>query len=312
MHLQAGIASAILILCLPGLHLPGLENEAAAQPVLNAAGRPDPTNTIWTPNVVYGHTGEVDLQLNLAQPPDSPGVVHPCIVIIHGGAWRAGNRTMHDDLARELAARGFVAATISYRFCPQFTFPAQVEDAKCAVRFLRAHAEKFGIDSDHIGAIGFSAGAHLAMMLGTLDPGDGMEGDGGWADQPSKVQAVVSFFGPTDFGLEYPPESVRLVNDFIGGTIEKKRAQYQLASPAAHVDRGDAPMLLFQGTMDPLVPWEQATHMADVLTRAGVTGRVELLLGKGHGWMGPELVHDLEAGAAFFDEKLKVAPKRIP
>lgn len=312
MRLQAGIVSVIVGLCLPGLLLRGLEQQAAAQPALSAVARPDPTNTIWTPDIVYGQTGDVELQLNLAQPPDSPDVVHPCIVIIHGGAWRAGSRTMHDDLARELAARGYVAATISYRFCPQYVFPAQVEDAKCAVRFLRAHADEYGIDADHIGAIGFSAGAHLAMMLGTLDPGDGMEGDGGWGDHSSKVQAVVSFFGPTDFGLEYPPESVRLVNDFIGGTIEEMPGQYQRASPAAHVDAGDAPMMLFQGTRDNLVPWEQATHMAGMLTRAGVPGRVELLLGKGHGWMGPELIRSLEEGVVFFDEKLKVAPKPVP
>ncbi len=281
-------------------------------PVLSAAARPDPTNTLWTPDIVYGQGDGMELQLNLAQPPDSPEVVHPCVVIIHGGAWRAGNRAMHDDLARELAARGYVAATISYRFCPQFTFPAQVEDAKCAVRFLRAHAEEYGIDAERIGAIGFSAGAHLAMMLGTLDADAGMEGDGGWADQSSKVQAVVAFFGPTDLLAEYPAESVRLVSDFIGGSIEDKPAAYQLASPIAHVDRGDAPMMLFQGTRDNLVPWTQATSMADALTKAGVTGRVELLIGKPHGWLGPELIRTLEEGVVFFNEQLKPAAAPTP
>lgn len=281
-------------------------------PALSAPARPDPTNTLWTSDVVYGRAGDVELQLNLAQPPDSPEVIHPCVVIIHGGAWRAGNRAMHDELARELAARGYVAATISYRFCPQFTFPAQVEDAKCAVRFLRAHAEQYGIDAERIGAIGFSAGAHLAMMLGTLDADAGMEGDGGWAGQSSKVQAVVAFFGPTDLLAEYPAESVRLVSDFIGGSIEDKPGAYQLASPIAHVNRGDAPMMLFQGTKDNLVPWTQATSMADALSKAGVTGRVELLIGKAHGWLGPELIRTLEEGVAFFDEVLNGTAKSLP
>lgn len=290
---------------------------ALSEPVASATTRtreprPDPTNTIWKPDITFGRGGEVELQLNLAQPPDDSGAPYPCIVIIHGGAWRAGSRVMHDDLARELAARGYVAASISYRFCPQYVFPAQVEDAKCAVRFLRAHAGDYGIDPERIGAIGFSAGAHLSMMLGTLDAEDGMEGDGGWADQPSKVQAVVSFFGPTEFRTEFPAETSRLVSDFLGGGPEEKPAAYQLASPIAHVNRGDAPMMLFQGTVDNLVLWTQATSMAEALTRARVEGRVELLVGKGHGWMGPELIRTLEEAVEFFDGHLKVETKRIP
>jgi acetyl esterase/lipase len=180
------------------------------------------------------------------------------------------------------------------------------------VRYLRAHADEYNIDSDHIGAIGFSAGAHLSMMLGVLDAEDGMEGEGGWAHQSSKVQAVVSFFGPTEFRTDFPAESSRLVSDFLGGLPEENPAAYQLASPLAHVNRGDAPMMLFQGTQDNLVLWTQATSMAEALTRARVDGRVELLVGKGHGWMGPELLRTLEEAVAFFDAYLKVEPKRIP
>jgi len=265
----------------------------------------------WLPDLVYGKGGDADLLLNLAQP-EADGAVHPGIVIIHGGAWRAGNRRMHDELARELAKRGYVAATVSYRFCPQYTFPAQVEDVKCAVRFLRAHADEYHLDPQRIGAIGFSAGAHLSMMLGTLDADAGLEGEGGWADQSSKVQAVVSFFGPTDFVSAFPEESSRLVSDFLGGTQQEQPAAYQLASPISHVNRGDAPMMLFQGTLDNLVRWTQATRMAEALTQAGVSGRVELLIGKGHGWMGPELIRTLEGAVGFFDEHLKVAPKPSP
>lgn len=317
MSIPIWIASLPLIAMAPHPAASRVDDSTATSTVTTVAAThreldPDPTGTIWTPDIVYGHTGDVDLQLDLAQPPDSKAGPFPCIVIIHGGAWRAGNRTMHDDLARELAARGYVAATISYRFCPEYVFPAQVEDAKCAVRYLRAHAEKYHIDPDRFGAIGFSAGAHLAMMLGTLDAEDGMEGDGGWANQPSKVQAVVSFFGPTDFVPTMPEGSSRLVVDFLGGTAAEKPEAYREASPVSHVNKGDAPMFLLQGTADNLVPWQHATRMAEALTKAGVPGRVELLVGQRHGWMGAEFRRTLEEGVLFFDDQLKAATKSIP
>ncbi len=265
----------------------------------------------WTPDITYGKGGGLDLELNLARPAES-GQSHPGIVIIHGGAWRAGHRRMHDELARELAKRGYVAATVSYRFCPEYVFPAQVEDVKCAVRYLRAHAAEYNLDPQRIGAIGFSAGAHLSMMLGTLDAADGLEGEGGWADQSSKVQAVVSFFGPADFITDFPAESSRLVLEFLGGTAEEVPDAYRRASPLTHVDSGDAPMLLFHGTRDNLVQWSQSTAMAEALTQAGVPGRVELLIGRGHGWMGAELMRTLEAAVAFFDEHLKAGSKARP
>lgn len=289
---------------------------ATHAPPATPASQPEPapaaSGIAWLPDIVYGQGGGVDLQLNLARPDSSGDSRHPCIVIIHGGGWRAGHRRAHDDLARELAKRGYVAATVSYRFCPEHVFPAQVEDVKCAVRYLRAHADEHHLDPQRIGAIGFSAGAHLSMMLGAVDLEAGLEGEGGWAEESSKVQAVVSFFGPTDFVIEYPPQSVNLVRDFHGGTMEEQAGAYRQASPVNHVDAGDAPMLLFQGTIDPLVLWPQATRMGEALTQAGVSGRVELLLGKGHGWTGAELLRTLEGAVTFFDEHLKAEPNPTP
>ncbi len=101
-----------------------------------------------------------------------------------------------------MAQQGYVSATIGYRLAPKHKFPAQVNDVKCAIRFLRAHADEYGIDPNRIGACGFSAGAHLAMMLGVVQKKDNLEGDGGNPDQSSAVQAVVSYFGPTDLTAE--------------------------------------------------------------------------------------------------------------
>jgi acetyl esterase/lipase len=275
-----------------------LAAEACAKPV-------PPQGIVYEQDVQYGRTGDVSLHLDLARPEKANGSL-PAIVVIHGGAWRAGHRSQHTDIIFQLAQRGYVAATISYRFCPRHRFPAQVEDAKCAVRFLRAHAEKYQIDKDRVGAIGASAGAHLAMMLGTMGKEDGLEGDGGWPDQSSQVQAVVAFFGPTNLlADDMPAPTVPLLRDFIGGNKNEKREIYLRASPIRYVSPGDAPLLMLQGTKDPLVPHTQAVAMAEALSKQGVPGRVELYIGAAHGWGGKDLQHSLHQAYAFFDSHLR-------
>jgi acetyl esterase/lipase len=263
-----------------------------------------PANISFTPDVVYATVGGEELKLNLSVPKNASGKL-PCVLVIHGGAWRAGDRAAHNDLTWHFAQQGYVSATVGYRFCPEHVFPAQVQDVKAAVRFLRANADKYHIDPDRIGAVGFSAGAHLSMMLGVMDAADGLDDAGGSDGHSSKVQAVVAFFGPTDFELPLPEPALPLVRDFLGGTIDEKRDAYRRASPATYADKGDAPMLLFQGTSDPLVPTGQATRMADAMHKAGVPGRVELLVGAAHGWGGAELTRTAAATFAFFAEHLK-------
>jgi acetyl esterase/lipase len=206
----------------------------------------------------------------------------------------------------DFAQRGYVAATVSYRLIPVARFPSQVEDVKCAIRYLRAHAEEHHLDPNKIGAVGFSAGGHLVMMLGVMDKADGLEGNGGHADQSSKVNAVVAFFGPTELGADdLPAISAGLVNDFLDSTEEENPAARKTASPITYVDKSDAPLLIYQGTKDPLVPHTQAFLMADAMTKAGMNGRIELLIGAAHGWGQPELHRTIEGTAAFLAEHLK-------
>jgi acetyl esterase/lipase len=275
-----------------------------AGPLVAAAEPQD--DILFEKDVVYGTGGAEELKLNLGRPKEQSGPT-PCVVVIHGGGWSAGNKNQHDAQVRELAKRGYVAVTVGYRFAPKHVFPAQIEDVKCAIRFLRANAEKYQIDKDRIGAVGFSAGAHLSMLLGTMDKEDGLEGEGGCSDQSSKVNAVVAFFGPTDLtSSDWPEVTGKILLNFLGGSKQEKLELYKKASPITYVNKGDAPMLLIQGTKDGLVPWTQATAMGDALTKAGVYGRVDLILGAHHGWWTdePETRRTADETFAFFEQFL--------
>ena len=195
-----------------------------------------------------------------------------------------------------------------YRFCPKETFPAQVQDVKAAVRWVKRHAKDYDIDPDRIGAIGFSAGGHLALMLGLTAPSDGLEGPASDGAPDSRVKAVVNFFGPTDLAAsDIPERSKPLVKDFLGGTAQEKPDLAAKASPLTYVSKDDVPVLTFQGTRDPLVPPTQATKLAKAMSDAGVPGRVELLIGAQHGWGGHELERTKAETFAFFDSYLKTS-----
>jgi acetyl esterase/lipase len=272
-----------------------------------------PANVLFEKDVVYGRSAGTDLKLNLSRPKDPPPNKLPCVLVIHGGGWAGGDRSNHDDITWKFAQAGYACATVGYRLAPAHPFPAQINDVKCAARFLRANADKYGVDPTRFGAVGFSAGAHLSMMLGVMDKDDGLEGDGGSPDQPSKVQAVVAFFGPTDLAATDVPQSVHgLLKNFLGGTPAEKPREYRLASPITYVSPGDAPMLLFQGTRDPLVPHTQAYAMIEAMTRYNIPGRVELLVGASHGWGDPDLKRTVDETFAFFDQHLKPRQPQPP
>jgi acetyl esterase/lipase len=259
--------------------------------------------------VVYGKGGGEDLKLDIALPAGSGK--RPCVVFIHGGAWRAGSRTSHHDDVRDMANRGFVAASVDYRLAPAHRFPAQVQDVKCAIRVLRAHADQYRVDPDHIAVWGISAGGHLALMLGVTQKQDGLEGDGGWPEQSSAVQAVIAYYPRTDLAAVGFSDTVQKDHvNFLGGTLAEVPDQYRKASPITYVAPGDAPTLILQGTKDPRVPLTQTTRMIEALTKAGVAGHAELIFGAGHGWSGAERARTDAAAVAFIKEHLEPASTR--
>ena len=267
-----------------------------------AGGDDDPVSRF---DIVYGKGGDVDLKLDLYRPHAQRNRT-PGMLVIHGGAWRKGRKEFMRPFAEQMARAGYVAATVQYRLCPEHQFPAQIEDVKCAVRWMRANADKYGIDGERIGAIGASAGGHLALMLGSCDSDDGLEGAGGHAGFSSEVQAVANYYGPFDLTLsDWNPRHGHLLVDFLGGTLAERRDTYRRASPAHYVDPNDAPVITFHGTKDPLVPFGQAIRVDRTLRHHGVASRLEALEDRGHGWWGPDLHRTQKLAIEFFDEHLK-------
>jgi acetyl esterase/lipase len=250
-------------------------------------------------DVVYGTGGSSPLKLDLLLLRTRAATPQPCVVFIHGGGWEAGDKGGGQPLGFELAKRGFVHASINYRLSGEATFPAQIEDCKCAIRFLRAHAREYNIDPTRIGVYGTSAGGHLAALLGVSAGIEQFEGKGGWNDQSSSVVAVVDGFGPADLSLllQHPgtggPRQAAGVRPaspaakLLGGPPEQRGELARLASPVSHVDKSDPPFLIVHGTEDRVVPLRQSQLLHDALRKAGVDSTLEMIEGGGHSLAGP-------------------------
>lgn len=228
-----------------------------------------PSNVEVQTDVEYGRVGDTSLKLDLYQPKGLRKNV-PAVLLIHGGAWKSGHRAIYRPYCIKLAERGYVAATASYRLTGAAPYPAAVQDVKCAVRWLRANAGKLHIDPDKIAAMGGSAGGHLAMMIGYSPNAAELEGDGGNPGVSSKIQAVVNFYGPTDLTTPFA-RSQGVVASFMGGKqYDDAQAMYRQASPLTHLTKDAPPTLILHGTIDDIVPIDQADSLAAKLKEFGV------------------------------------------
>jgi acetyl esterase/lipase len=263
-------------------------------------------------DVVYGKGGDKELKLDILRPKQPPAEPMPVVVYIHGGAWKAGSKAGMPPLCNRLAQQGYFCASVEYRFSQEAVFPAQIEDCKCAIRFLRAHAKEYKINPDRIGVWGHSAGGHLVALLGTAGDAKDLEGKGGWQDQSSRVQCVIDCFGPTDFtvipkGLEGVKEQMSSpVTQLVGGPIPENIEKAAKASPITYVSKDDPPILIMHGDADPIVPLNQSEKFYEALKKAGVDATLHVVKGAGHGFGGPEIE---AVTAAFFDKHLK-GPKK--
>ena len=217
------------------------------------------------------------------------GVKNPPLVIwIHGGGWRAGSRKKCD--IRWMTDHGFAVASISYRLTHQAIFPAQIHDCKAAVRWLRANQETYGYSTEQLAVAGSSAGGMLAALLGTSGGVSDLEGKvGSHLEQSSRVQAVIDFYGPTDFLLRSKTQPSKanepgsVVYRLLGGGADQKTALAKMASAAFHVSSDDPPMLVYHGVNDKTVLLDQSERMRDVYSDAGLSIALVLIENAGHG-----------------------------
>ncbi len=205
----------------------------------------------------------------------------PLLIWIHGGAWASGDKDEHNPTTEQLT-RGYAVAAINYRYSTQAPFPAQIEDVKAAVRYLRANAKKYNLDPDAFGVWGGSAGGHLAALLGTTDNVTEFDTD---SDKgvSSRVQCVIDLCGPTDLVKLSPVETPYFpVTYLLGGDTREKKELAAKASPITQVTRTSAPFLIIHGDADEVVPVAQSELLADALKRAGVSCELMILKGAGH------------------------------
>ncbi len=274
--------------------------------ILWAGGAVAAGEIVFEEGIEYAKPGGQSLQLNLARPRDGEGP-RPAVVCIHGGGFRAGKRERWNDLCKQLAQRGYVAVTVTYRLAPAHQFPAAVHDTKAAVRWLRAHAKDYKIDPERIGAVGDSAGGHLAQFLGVTAHQPQFEGDGGNAEQSSSVTCVVNYYGPSDFTKSYGKsvDAAEVLPLFLGGDVAHARARHIQASPLYWVTPAAAPTLLLHGSKDPYVALEQAQWIAERLQAAMVEVRLLELTGAGHGFKGEDAARCEQEMFEFFAKHLK-------
>lgn len=266
------------------------------------------------------------LQLDLHVPTDRTGPV-PVVVWIHGGAWLYGTREQPPLAWRpgivfqSAIDAGLAVASIDYRHSREASFPAQLHDAKAAVRFLRQYAPELGLDPDRIGVWGESAGGHLAALLALVDDPT-LEGGEGVTGPSSSVSAIVDFYGVSDvdtlpaFGDNFPPswrEELKRqgkgapeepIDVLLANSPYPRDEARRLVSPVNHVTAAAPPFLLIHGEADGLVPIQQSEALFAALQNAGVESELVRVPGADHVFLGTDVTPQIERAIAFLRRQL--------
>ena len=233
-------------------------------------------------DIVYAHPEGKDLLLD-AYVPEGKGPF-PAVLIVHGGSWKSGNKTQLSGYAMRLAGRGFAAFAINYRLAPEFKHPSQINDCRAALRWIEEHADDYHVDADRIGAIGYSAGAHLVFLLATAgDQNSPDEVVPPWKPGQKtgrRLKAVVAGGSPCDFTVL--EEDDRVLAHFLGGTKREVPELYITASPAFYLTEDDPPILFFHGTADELVTIRGPEMMVEKLRKKGVEASLWKVPGGNH------------------------------
>jgi len=290
--------SALLLLTAP----------LAAQAPATRRGPSLPEGTRALRDLAYVPNGSKAQALDLFLPAATGGHL-PVVIWIHGGAWWAGSKSQCPALG--FLNHGYAVASVEYRFSQEAIFPAQIQDCQAALRFLRAHAQEYGLDPERFGVWGGSAGGHLVALLGTAGGTKTFPPIGGNEDQSDRVQAVCDWFGPADLTTMPAPktDSPAAPNakpgplaQLLGGPVADHLDRAKAASPVTYVSKDAPPFLIMHGDKDPLVPLAQSQELDAALQKAGAKSTLFVVPGAGHGFGGPDIFRRV---ADFFDTNLQ-------
>lgn len=258
-------------------------------------------------DLVYARYGPRTLLLDLYLPsPFKRG--RPGVIVVRGGGWMVNDRKRFAHVASALAEKGIAAACIEYRTADEAAFPGAIQDVKAAVRWMRANATQYGIDSEVIGTLGGSSGAHMALLAGITAGVQEFEGNGGHTDASSQIQGVVSMATPADL-LSLSANNKLTVGTFLHATPEEDDEKWRWASPVNHVTRGGPPVLLLHGADDDSVPPSQSVDFVRRYREAGASAEIHILPGAPHAFWNyrPWFSEAMERAASFF---LRVAKQK--
>ena len=312
--------ACLLSLALPALSASSLHAQTSADekvpvPRFERKGPltvPVPDDVEIRPDLEYGTGGGRALKLDVVKPKTPAAQPRPLLVWIHGGAWSSGNKEGGVEGLLWFAQQGYVCATVEYRLSKEAPFPAQLHDVKAALRYLRANADRFGLDPRRVGVWGSSAGAHLAALLGTTGDVDSLDGTGGNPGVSDDVQAVCDWFAPTDLLSVGHDEADQVKHNeanspesrLLGGAIQENREKAIRANPMTYVSRNDPPFLVMHGDQDATVPIKQSEIFVKALREADVEVTYLPVPGGGHG-KGFDTARYRQTVLHFFDKHLK-------
>ncbi len=278
-----------------------LTQAITAAPTPSATGAPTPTPTqtprsTRTPLFDLALIGKIDhdvtfcaadgvaLKMDLYHPLMTSSGLAPVVVNVHGGAWMGGDKAHSETLADipELLSRGYLVAAVNYRLAPKYKFPAQIEDVKCAVRYLRANATLYNLDPNRIGALGCSAGGHLVALLGLTDGNAAFEGKGDYPTQSSRVQAVVAMSAPADFTLASYNKTHAQIFASVFGATSSTDTILTWDSPVNYVSKNAPPFFIVGGDKDQTVPAQQSQVLYSRLIQVGAPAYLQIVKNAHH------------------------------
>jgi len=311
------LITAVLVLCFSGtIFAQQKQNRRNQNRSRRQISLPD--NIKVNSDIEYAQVDGESLLLDIYLPKKNPGRKMPVVVWVHGGGWRNGSKAGGGRRLRVLLENGYIGVSINYRLTGINSWPAQINDCKAAIRWIRANADWYNFDPDRIGVWGSSAGGHLVAMLGTSGDVKNLEGKLGNPDYSSRVQAVCDYFGPSDL-LSMRKQSGkggRIDHDsagspesrLVGGPLQKRQEIARSASPVNYVSSDDPPFFILHGTEDPVVPCEQSKLLHKRLKEKGVDSTLKLIEGAGHGFRNAKGLEQLVL--KFFDKHLKTEEAR--